>query len=180
MVHICNGILLSHKKNKIMPFVSTWIQPNILLIFFDIASWDLVPLFLPVALGRKCCCCCCSCYFFHSLLMLRNPVPFWWLKYHSLDGLKQCKVILEFWTEVRNGSHWAKVLLPTTCIPFWRLQERICFSAEPGLWFLSPFSETKMTNGVFHIPCSDNDTSASQVHTYRSLWLLWANPDNPG
>ena len=24
VVHIYNGILLSHKKNKIMPFVATW------------------------------------------------------------------------------------------------------------------------------------------------------------
>ena len=26
MVHIYNGILLSHKKNKIIPFAATWIE----------------------------------------------------------------------------------------------------------------------------------------------------------
>ena len=26
VVHIYNGILLSHKKNKIMPFSATWMQ----------------------------------------------------------------------------------------------------------------------------------------------------------
>ena len=26
MVHIYNGILLSHKKNEIMPFAATWMQ----------------------------------------------------------------------------------------------------------------------------------------------------------
>ena len=26
MVHTCNGILLSHKKNEILPFVTTWID----------------------------------------------------------------------------------------------------------------------------------------------------------
>ena len=26
MVHIHNGILLSHKKNKIMPFAATWME----------------------------------------------------------------------------------------------------------------------------------------------------------
>ena len=26
MVHIYNGILLSHKKNEIMPFVATWMD----------------------------------------------------------------------------------------------------------------------------------------------------------
>ena len=29
MVHISNGILLSHKNNKIMPFAATWMDPEI-------------------------------------------------------------------------------------------------------------------------------------------------------
>ena len=28
MVHIYNGILLSHKKNKILPFATTWTHPG--------------------------------------------------------------------------------------------------------------------------------------------------------
>ena len=32
MVHIYNGILLSHKKDKIMPFVATWMQIEILIL----------------------------------------------------------------------------------------------------------------------------------------------------
>ena len=32
VVHIYNGILLSHKNNKIMPFVPIWIQLEIIIL----------------------------------------------------------------------------------------------------------------------------------------------------
>ena len=32
VVHIHNGMLLSHKKTKIMPFVATWMQLEILIL----------------------------------------------------------------------------------------------------------------------------------------------------
>ena len=32
MVHIYNGILLSHKKSKIIPFAATWVEPEPLIV----------------------------------------------------------------------------------------------------------------------------------------------------
>jgi len=32
VVHICNGILLSHKKNKLRPFATAWMELEILIL----------------------------------------------------------------------------------------------------------------------------------------------------
>ena len=32
LVYICNGVLLNHKKNKIMPFTATWMDIDIIIL----------------------------------------------------------------------------------------------------------------------------------------------------
>jgi len=32
VVHVCNGLLLSHKTNEMMPAAATWMQPEIMTL----------------------------------------------------------------------------------------------------------------------------------------------------
>ena len=40
VVHIYNGILLSHKKNKIMPFAATWMGLEIFILVNEVKEKD--------------------------------------------------------------------------------------------------------------------------------------------
>ena len=43
MLYIHNGILLSHKKNKVMPFATTWMEPETLILSKSERERQIIP-----------------------------------------------------------------------------------------------------------------------------------------
>ena len=80
VVHIYDGILLSHKKNEIMPSVATWMDLEIIILFFlRLFKNKFINLFLAV-LGL----CCCvwafsSCSEWGLLFVVARRLLIWWL-----------------------------------------------------------------------------------------------------
>lgn len=80
---------------------------------------------------------CCLYNYFISIIWFPLPYTcfiFLLLWYQKLGGLKQHTVILwELWTsEVQNGSQWAQIKVPASCVPPWSPQGRIGFLAFPA------------------------------------------------